>query len=116
MRDGSDAVNKHKLLNGEAEEDKGRIRVSLVSAEDEPLQWEVWQQQAPLPVSHRSLSLRKGLRIALVLLLLVFFFLFFLKAFLLPRGTHFTIILVPYRLSLGVTFLHFLILLTAVVI
>lgn len=73
LRDGSDAVNKHKLLNGGAEEDKGRIRVSLVSAEDEPLQWEVWQQQAPLPVSHRSLSLRKGLRIALVLLLLVFF-------------------------------------------
>jgi len=28
-------VNKHELLNGGADEVKGRIRVSLVSAEDE---------------------------------------------------------------------------------
>lgn len=34
-RGGSNAASKHQLLKGGAEEDEGRIRVALVSAEDE---------------------------------------------------------------------------------
>lgn len=56
----------------------------------------------PLPVTHRRLSQREGPRTALVLLVLLPFL---LEAFLLPRCTRPTIILGPYSLLLGASFL-----------
>lgn len=109
-RDHSNAVNKHQLANGRAEEDEGRIRVSLVSAEDDLCSGRLGSRGTPSHESQEAFSEERSKNYASASRACFFLFL--------PKGLFAAMwyLLHCHPCPIQPTFLHFLILLTAVVV